>query len=263
MNELLDHYRKPLDEYVSDFAAEQQRSVAAIGGTNHGIHVQRLGDLNFPDHQQVPHSVYFYYVRVDSDGRLHVTHHFYPGGDPNEPGNPPNPADWPSIPRDEEGLKALLRDLALDARPTGAGNYPVIGQAFRDIVWRRKSYIAIFVDELNWKLHKLAATEDPAVVFITELKNGKQGLENHTFFDAMDLDIEMPINGSADTDKRSAVVFINHMKADEAGNDLEAGPGQFFQFKMFFDVEFSIGGKAITVIFDPGGTNIGPPPPPP
>jgi hypothetical protein len=92
-------------------------------------------------------------------------------------------------------------------------------------------------------------------------------MENHTFFDALDVPVTMPIRnprpGEAIEDERSAVVFINHLKADDIGNDLGAGAGQFFQFKMFFSVKFADGTDGMTVVLDPGGTNMGPPLPPP
>jgi hypothetical protein len=53
------------------------------------------------------------------------------------------------------------------------------------------------------------------------------------------------------------------MKANEAGADLQAGDAQYYQFKMFFDVAFADGQPALTVIFDPDGTNLGPPLGPP
>ncbi|HYJ52163.1 MAG TPA: hypothetical protein VEW04_03240 [Allosphingosinicella sp.] len=261
MNELVDYHRMPLDEYATRLANLQSELAAAVGAPNYPIDTVRLGDPAYPHHQLVPCSIYFYYIRINTDGKLYVTHYFYPGGDPNDPNNPANPADWPAIPRDRLALENILRDLALNARQNGA-NPPPIGTRFEDISWRRKSYLAFFIDELNWKLHKLA-NGDPCIVFITEPKDGKIGMENHTFFDAMDLDVAMPINGGSATDLRSAVVFIDHMKADDAGNDLGAGGGQFFQFKMYFDVAFAGGGTGMTVIFDPGGTNQGPSVPPP
>ena len=254
MNELLDQAR-PLDDYIETLSERQQQALA-VPVTNHGIGEGRLGDPNYPAFQAVPCSMYFYYVRLNSNGKLYVTHHFYPGGDPSDP---TNPGPWSPIPRDRQGLTDLVRELAIGAR---LGTLPIIGNDFQNVEWHRKSYVAVFVDEVNWKLHRLTSG-DPSIVFITEPKDGRTGTDNHSFFDAMDLDIEMPIAGTGATDIRSAVVFINHMKVDEAGNDLQLGDTQFYQFKMFFDVAFASGAAGMTVIFDPGGTNEGPPLPPP
>jgi hypothetical protein len=53
------------------------------------------------------------------------------------------------------------------------------------------------------------------------------------------------------------------MKGDDHGNDLGRGVGQRFLFKMFFKVLFADGTEGMTVIFDPDGTNEGPPIGPP
>jgi hypothetical protein len=263
MNQLANHHKLSVDEYVTFITEQQKQFSAALAAEDDSIYRARLGNpTEFPNHQEVPCCIYFYYVRINTDGRLYVTHHFYPSGDPNDINNPADPASWPPIPRDEVGLKNLIKQLAESARPNGGDQYRLRERDFVKLEWRRKSYVAIFVDEANWKLHKNADGK-PCILFITEPKNGKVGTRNHTFFDAMDFDIDMQINGGPETDKRTAVVFINHMKSDEEGNDLGSGPGQYFQFKIYFDVAFASGVSGITVIFDPDETNLGPPVPPP
>lgn len=256
MDELLDHH-KPLDQYIGEYAERQSQAAAALGATNHNIHETKLGSPGFTD---VPRCMFFYYVRVNTDGTLEVSHYFYPNGDPEDS------RTWKPIDHDRDALTTLVRNLARNARPGAPQpkNPPQIGKNFEDIAWDRKSYIAIFFDEHNWKFHKFSSggTEDPAVVFITEKKNGKTGTANHSFFDAMDLDINMSLFDYEPADVRSAIAFINHMKGDEDGNDIGAEQ-QFFQFKMFLDVNFASGAKALTVIIDPDGNNLGPPNPPP
>lgn len=264
MNELLD-IQKTLDDYLGDLTDRQQQAAARIGARNHGIDERRLGLPEFPKFQSVPHCLYFFYVRINSNGRLFITHHFYPGGDPNDRTNPADPSSWPEIPRTPEALTPILQKLALDARPKRAKKYPKIGDSFDKIRWCRKSYIAFFIDEANWTLHVKAG--EPAVVFITDMKDGVAGAPNLSFFDALNLPITMPIRhpraGGPTTDQRSAVVFVNHMKADEEGNDLGAENPPRYQFKMIFNVAFENKKKAMTVIFDPDGDNLGPPVPPP
>ncbi|MEA3030213.1 MAG: hypothetical protein QOG13_1538 [Sphingomonadales bacterium] len=257
MDEVLDRYR-PLEEFVGGLVTRQERFAVSATPTNHSIYEERYV-AGKPGFDKLPHCIFFYYVRVNGNGTLEISHYFYENFDEEGVSLP--------IPRDEATLNGLMKTLALNARPTGSGNPPANGSNFRNIVWNRKSYIGIFIDEGNWALHKFA-NQDPGVLFITDPKDGKAGLENHTFFDAMDLDITMPIfrpkSGAPTEDQRSAIVFMNHMKADEAGNDLGGGgTGQFFQFKMFFGVKFADGTDGMTVIFDPGGTNMGPPLPPP
>jgi hypothetical protein len=262
---------KDLDFLIEQFEARQNEyALSGAGAPNHDVYEQRLTDPNFPAFKAVPHMVYFYYVRVDNDGRLRVVHYRYVDGDINDPNT------WQPIEYSEARLKPIVELLAKNARP-GAPRprnpEPDPDENFENIEWNRKSYVAIFIDEANWKFHKFPH-QDSAVVFITEPKNGVTGTENHAFFDAMDFEITMPINDPnapvAQFDERSAIVFINHMKRDERGTDLGHGlpPGeteeQFFQFKLFLDVAFATGsGVPMTVILDPGGTNMGPPVPPP
>jgi hypothetical protein len=258
MTEFLD-LSKPIGDAVADLADRQRELAAVAGSYNHSIDEPRLHQPQFTD---VPCCIYFYYVRVNTNGRLFVTHHFYPGGDPNDQGNPPIHADWHAIDRDPQLLTPILEILAQDARPLGAKAYPPIGSNFDKIEWRRKSYIAFFIDEASWKLR----TSD-GVFFLTD-KDGVPGTPNHTFFDALSLPLTMPIRkpqpGGPYTDERSALVFINHMKADDNGNDLkEVDPPQLFHFQIVFEVAFQNGTKGMTVIFDPDGSNLGPPLGPP
>lgn len=254
MTELLD-LTKPIDKALEDLA-DRQRDVAKAGGLALGsIEDPHLGP---PPYDKIPCSIYFYYVRVNNSGRVFISHHFYPGGNPDDEQNPRNPADWPTIDRDPAKLTPILEMLAHDARPTGTNAYK-IGGGFQNILWRRKSYIAFFIDEANWTLHP-----QDGVNFVTEPKNGVPGTPNHTFFDALYLPLRMRINGGPATDLRSAVVFINHMKADDAGNDLTAlDPPQLFHFQMVFDVAIEGSTNKMTVIFDPDGSNQGPPLGPP
>lgn len=258
MNELLD-FTKPIDQALVDFA-DGLRNAAQDAGLVYGsIDETRLGP---PPYDKIPRSIYFYYVRVNSNGRVFVTHHFYPGGDPNDEHNPGKPTDWSAIDRDSSKLTPILEMLAHDARPSGAHVFPPIGSGFQNIEWRRKSYIAFFIDEANWTLHP-----KDGVNFITDSKGGAPGTPNHTFFDSLYLPLTMQIThprpGGPTTDQRSALVFINHMKADAAGNDLQAGDKQLFRFQMVFDVAIEGSPYRMMVIFDPDGNNLGPPLPPP
>jgi hypothetical protein len=251
-------FAKPLDVYIEDLTEREGAFAAAAGETNFPVHDQRLGlPAKFPNHQAAPRSLYFYYVRLNRNGGLYVRHYFYPGGNHADRANPAAPEDWQEIPNTPEALIPILQQLVANARAQGQA-FPLVGNDFVGIDWWRKSYVALFVDEANWALHKEPETGQAAVLFITEPKDGQTGTPNHSFFDGQNLDIPMP-----DGLTRSAFVCLNHMKKDEAGTDLAAGDHEFFQFKIFFRVNFVAGGPPLTVIFDPGGTNLGPPIPPP
>lgn len=257
MNELLD-ITKPSDEAITDLADGQQDLAGPPVPYNYSVDDPRLG---LPNYMDVPCCIYFYYIRINSNGRLFVTHHFYPGGDPNDPLNPPNPTDWHAIHRNPQLLTPILEMLAQDARPLGAHRFPVLDTDFQNILWRRKSYIAFFIDEASWTLKST-----DGVKFLLS-KNGVPGTPNHSFFDALSLPLTMPIRkpkpGGPYFDQRSALAIINHMKADENGNDLQGGPPQLFHFEMRFDVLFENGTRGMEVILDPDGNNLGPPLPPP
>lgn len=248
---------KGLDYLIDRYRARQDDIALRTGAPNHDVYESRLG-AGTPGFTAVPHCMFFYYVRIDRDGRLRVAHYRYVDGDPEDPNT------WQPIEYSRKRLEPLVESLARNARPSGLKDpRPDAEENFQNILWNRKSYIAIFIDEANWKFHKFPA-QDSAVVFITETKNGKTGTVNHSFFDAMDFEIDMPINGGPATDKRSAILFVNHMKGDDQGTDLGSGVSQLFQFKMFLDVAFASGSAVpMTVIFDPDGTNMGPPLGPP
>lgn len=110
----------------------------------------------------------------------------------------------------------------------------------------------------GWALHK-RADGGTAIAF----NIGKSSTPNHSFFDGRDLEVEIP-DGGGGTDRRSAIALINHMKRNSDGEDLLEGDAQPFLFDVYVDASYSGStGSALTVILDPGGTNMGPPVPPP
>jgi hypothetical protein len=252
MDEFTDH-KKPLDFYIGELEGRQKTVAAMAAAPDYPVSERRLGDPQFPNHQRAPCSIYFYYVRINTTGDLYVRHYFYPGGNHEDVNNPADPATWPAIPNDDQVIIPILQDLVANARANGA-RFPLVDADFQNIRWHRKSYVVLFIDEENWTMHR-GSTGNPAFLFITT----GGGTPNHSFFDGRNVDIPMPQGASA----RSAFLCINHMKRDAAGNDLLPGDDQFFQFKVFFDVKFTSGSRALTVIFDPDGNNLGPPIPPP
>jgi hypothetical protein len=258
MNDVADFY-KPLDNYIDDFTLQQSEAAAQKGVTNHNIYEQRLGDPNFPEFAGLPRCIFFYYVRVNASGKLEVGHYFYHNG-----GKRCDPKTWSPIPHDKGTLEAIVQKLAKNGRRSipKLRHPPVEGKNFSHIVWDRKSYVVIFMDEFNWKLHK-SSNDQPGVVFITDKERDVAATQNHSFFDALDLDIEMRTFMSLKKDTRSAIAFINHMKGDDKGNDIGDGVSQLFRFKIFLDVMFEDDTAAMTVILDPDGNNLGPPVPPP
>jgi hypothetical protein len=190
---------------------------------------------------KVPWCVYFYYVRLDTDGRLRVKHYYY------DPGV--------EIPYDS--LQQVLQHLVDNVR--GDDNNPGSnGSDFKGIVWGRKSYIAFFIDEESWSLYKNGDAMEG-------ISFDHSPTPNHTFFDGIDLKLKVTSKKTGAVTERSAIAFVNHMKRSDAGDDLDGeGEKQDFKFEMIFRVKFADDTTApLTVIFDPDGTNMGPPVPPP
>lgn len=252
MNELLEEFVK---QYAPEAYEEPQgyfKSLFYRRRTNRSVYEKRLHVPHHPKFNYTPRYMYFYYVKIDSDGKLKVTHFYYVDGDRKDP------RTWKEIPNDKGKLEEIVHDLAINAREATPNNPPPCDQInFEGIKWRRKSYIAIFFDEANWTFYEKGS--GPGVLFLTR-KKGKRMTDNHSFFDALDLDIEIVNeNDPSIMDDCTGIAFINHMKRAD-GEDLEENENEPFQFNMFLNVKFLNGtGSPMDVIFDPGGTNTGPP----
>jgi hypothetical protein len=215
-----------------------------------------------PQFSKTPHCMYFYYLRVNASGRLKISHFFYEG--PKVVTNPQGKKESRPIPYDKVGLDHLIRRLAKNARRKNPTNPAPQGGNLKRVRWTRKSYIVLFLDEANWSFHRKG--KNAAFVFLTRKERNGRKLrmaKNYSFFDGMVLPVEMPVHRPAGTDVREALVFVNHMKRNDSGDDLrkEKKP---YQFNIFLDVKFEDGrGAPMLVILDPGGTNMGPPDPPP
>jgi hypothetical protein len=162
---------------------------------------------------------------------------------------------WKELPRDKAGLEAFIQPYAVNARATNP-NAPVpSGKNFHGVIWKRRSIIAIIFDEKNLKLYKKSQT-GTSIVFLTK-KGTVDYTPNHTFADAVDLDITF-----APADVRTGIAFINHMK-DKDGNDVSVS--EDYQFNILLRAEFEdpvvhgTPSSPLDIIIDPGGTNQGPP----
>src|SRR4051812_45352396 len=103
-----------MDQYFAEFVRMQDEISSSQGEENHSIYDKRLTEPDpkkYPEFRLTPHSMYFYYVRVNSDGRLAIDHYFYVTGHPDVP------ITWAQIPYNEQGLTALVTKLAINARP--------------------------------------------------------------------------------------------------------------------------------------------------
>jgi hypothetical protein len=206
-----------------------------------------------PEYDYAPRMIYFYYVSVNDNGSLRVSHYEYHEDDPEFADDPV--LKWKEIPRNRPELEKICLKLAINARERGSSP-PETGRNFKRVRWTRVSYIMAFFDEPHWNLYR-KPSDGSCVVFLTR-KGSTDFIPNHSFYDAMDLEVPF-----SPTDIRSAVAFINHLKRDDMGTTLGydgTTETQDFQFNLLLNVNFDDGTSSpMDIIIDPGGTNQGPP----
>lgn len=215
---------------------EMEEEIAGLlVGTNHSIYKKKHTNSKF---KKIPSSIYYYHIGFARDGTRSVRNYYYSAGDDK-------------IHYDE--VPDIVRFLALNARKN---DYvpPSHGSNMGD-VWRRKSYLVVLLDHPTMKLN-----EGGALVVKT---NRAGGFPNHTFFDAQDLDIDVSPSGNGRT-LRSAICCKNHMKRNDAGDDLKKPSGGTVDSqKFYFTLYYSGPSRLVFDFYDSGGTNNGPPAPPP
>jgi hypothetical protein len=215
--------------------------------------------------KKVPWSIYFTYIGFDEKKKkLRINHYFHPGNKHDQ--KPQQGETWEEIPLPENTnvdskLKTALKKLCQNARlPRVSQDPKPYASNFHKIEWRRISYIAIMLDDQDWKLHKFLDTsgkEKRAVIFYDK-KMTKTLTPNQSFYDGLDFEIEIE-DDDGNVETRPVIVFVNYMKK-EGGIDIGASTDKAeYEFGMYFDVELASGqSPPITLIIDPGGTNLGP-----
>lgn len=226
-------------------------STPTAAPTNDDIFTTKFGTS--PAYMYAPRMIYFYYISVNDNGSLRVSHYEYHEDDPDHANDPIR--KWKEIPRNRPDLEKICLKLAMNARARGSSP-PESGTNFKRVRWERVSYIMAFFDEPHWNLYR-KPSDGSGVVFLTR-KGSTDFIPNHSFYDAIDLEVPF-----SPTDIRSAIAFINHLKRDDQGTTLGADgvtETQDFQFNVFLNVNFEDGTSSpMDIIIDPGGTNQGPP----
>jgi hypothetical protein len=198
-----------------------------------------------------PHSVYFFYARINEDGRIVVNHYLYSNG---------------AEAIESSSLPQIIHEMAVNARPSGQDDprFVLIGKNFENVKFDRISYVVFFLDEQHWKF-QLNAAGQPVIKFLKE-KDGTPRAENWSFSDLTRHPLAMPIrNRPGETSVRDAASLVNHMR-DADGELLGDGPPLQYGWDIWTRAAFADaedGDPGIIVIFDPGGNNQGPPQPPP
>jgi hypothetical protein len=196
-----------------------------------------------PPFNDVPATIYFYYVGAETPGGpLEVKHYFYIHG-----------RDLIYDIGPDSDLEERVRALALNARNNG-NNPPQCGADWEYIVWNHKSYFVILLDDPNIQFEPRNALK---------FKIDVGGAPNHSFFDGRNLDVPLPNRVGGGMRSFSAFCCINHMKRNDDGADLGDNP-EYFNFVL--NTQPPPDGSATrSMLDDPGtgGTNMGPPAPPP
>ncbi len=209
---------------------------------NWGFNVgeERQGMLGF---EGLPEYVYLIYIRFDRDSCLFVRHY------------------WSKIESDQS-ISDVEEILIKEARPgfVWPCESKLIGANFEEIVWTKKCYFTIFLDEKDWDFYSYPNDDEHPIVFVKHksyIENGRvilgpQKDKNFSFFDA----VKFKIFG------RNAIRCINYKKCDEAGTDNNDHTTQMLAFEIYLMAPFAekaVNSSHITIVIDPPGNNGGPP----
>jgi hypothetical protein len=171
----------------------------------------------------VPHSIYFYYMTLDP---VEIKRYYFDNLGPI--GN----------------IDDLIKFLTVNAR-NGRDLPPQISDTAK---MRRQSYLVLLLDS---DTERLVGGE--AIVFYDGAGMYK---DNFAFFDGEDKIIDLAtIPGRAEL--RSAVLCANHMFRDDQYNELWDDEVHPYRFKIRYGTRLPV------LEVDSGGTNMGPPVPPP
>lgn len=219
----------------------QKAITASITASNHGFYERRQLD-NIENFRKVPHCIYYYHIKLGDDGEPDVNWYFRDNGNNEIPYN---------------RIEDYVTPLAQNAHTGGRSPAPY-GSGTHNMEWSRISYLVFLMDSKYWKFSRY---DNGKVAMACDSRSPTQ---NHTFFDARDLNIDISPNRNGDF--RSAVAFINHIKKTDDGGQLGgvSGPKETEDYKlsMYFEVIDRTGGVS-AIEWDPDGTNEGPPVGPP
>lgn len=221
--------------------------------------IKRASEIGFVDdrggdkeNERRAHAIFFVYMRLNRDGTFAAYQYYFEGND-----TPIIESTDPNIPH---SLGFYAQDMAKYARPssTNDGRYEYVGSGLEKMQFPpRYSYCIFFMDDIHWKY--LADNQGRPVITFHKEKNGKQyDKHSHAFKILPTLSIEMPIWGTSDSDTRQAAVMINRMR-NKNNVELKANESENYSFDLWMRVKYANSNNGVTLIIDPGGTNMGPP----
>jgi hypothetical protein len=198
------------------------------------------------------YAVFFIYMRLNSDGTFAAYRYYFEGTN--------KPIDPSTDPQISNSLGFYAKDMALYARPStpNDGRYQYHGAGLEDFQFpSRYAYCIFYMDDVNWKY--LLDKQGRPVITFNDKKNGKSYHKHpYAFGSPVLLALDMPIKGTNDTDERHAAVMINRMRNDK-NKELVKGEEETYNFDLWMRVRYAHSTNGLTLVVDPGGTNLGPP----
>ena len=203
--------------------------------------------------------IHFFYFKIEKE-KLVARHYLDadPSVDPNlwtdffhEIVAKPYP-DKPG--RKRVSVTERLASLIENARKLDGGTQPPpSSNSVNRIPFRERSFLAFCFDHDGWEFPTDRgpgedSTELPAIYF----SDGAGLSKNHSFFDGRTA--QLTIDGKV----RPVFYMVNHSKKANGG-DLTDTDNDLIKFNIVVKVPMSGSSERLTVIFDPGGNNLGPP----
>ena len=228
-------------------------AVALERAMNSGLVVRGDDFKAFAAGRDVFH-VFFFYMRINTNGAFVAERFFYRGkvGD-----QPISPNTDPAVPG---SLGWYAKDMASYGRldhPKRDGRYEHHGYGLSGFQFPSfYSYVVFYMDDVYWPY--LEDAHGKPVVPFHAVKDGKH-YDKHAFAftEASKFKLAMT-NTSGVTTHREALVMINRMrKADDS--DLGQGDQESFCFDLIMRVRYAGSTDGLTIIIDPTGENLGPP----
>jgi hypothetical protein len=207
--------------------------------------------------------IHFYYFKI-KEQKLIAEHFFYsePNGDINLSTDFMHEiirTPYPDVPgRKRVSIAETLKDLLENARSTDRPLTKPTGNPVNRIRFQERAFLAFCFDHTDWVFPDdpqsgTSISGLPSVYFTEDAQLTK----NHSFFDGKTAQI-------ANDDGTVTPIFymVNHSKRNNAGTDLNGSDNQPVKFNIVVKVPIVGTTEKLTVIFDPGGNNLGPPEPP-
>jgi hypothetical protein len=162
---------------------------------------------------------------------------------------------WDQNIKDVAQSESHLFQLAKGPEPTAC----YLGRGFDNMLWEHPCYVTVILDNdnyyFNWDDNDAGPDGDP-ILFIAKV-SGKQYDPNHTFYNAVRVDVPILDQSGQVTGYRKGVRFENHIK-DDNENRLPHKATKRYKMDLMVWRPNSTGGHTLVKI-DPDGTNQGPP----